>query len=247
MTMAERAELARLVAQATAERQHQQRQQWTDNAQRIAKLWAECQPLQLGDPVMRYLTRRGLGDLWPLPSCLRLHRGLTYWHEGRELGQFPAMVAPIVSPIGQTVALHRTYLTADGRKADLPTPKKLTGAAGSLAGAAIPLGRCQNEMMGIAEGIETALAAWAGSGIPTVAASCASSLANWQWPASVRRIVVFADHDRAGLEAAQRLKARGVQASLSVALITPSTPGTDWCDVWAQRGAATVNASEAAA
>ena len=59
-----------------------------------------------------------------------------------------------------SVALHRTYLTADGRKADVPSVKKLTGAAGPLAGACIPLHKPARGCIGIAEGIETALAAW---------------------------------------------------------------------------------------
>ncbi|MFO1250797.1 MAG: toprim domain-containing protein [Inhella sp.] len=227
-----RAALARQIAQAIAERQQQQRQQWGENANGIAKLWAECQPLQLGDPGTMYLKRRGLGGLWPLPDCLRLHRGLPYWHEGRELGRFPAMVAPIVAPNGQTVALHRTYLSADGRKAEVPTAKKLTGAAGPLAGACIPLGQPQGGLIGIGEGIETALSAWAATGVPTVAAYCAHSLAGWQWPAGARRVVVFADHDRAGLEAADTLRARALRAGLRCEVHAPTDAGLDWADVW---------------
>jgi hypothetical protein len=50
--------------------------------------------------------------------------------------------------------------------------------------------------------------------------------------------VVFADADPAGAAAAQNLKARAMRAGLSVAVMTPTTPGADWCDVWAQRAAA---------
>ncbi|MBH9553137.1 DUF7146 domain-containing protein [Inhella gelatinilytica] len=232
LTLAERAELARQVARATAERQHQQRQQWAENRYRIVKLWGESQPLQAGDPATLYLKKRGLGGAWPLADCLRLHRGLSYWIEGRELGRYPALLAPIVAPNGQTVALHRTYLTADGRKADVPTVKKLTGAAGPLAGACIPLGKTQGGLIGISEGMETALAAWAGSGVPTVAAYCANALAGWQWPAEARRIVVFADHDRAGLNASAALRARVLKAGLRCEVHQPSEPGMDWADVW---------------
>ena len=139
MTREQRAELARQVMAATAEREAAQRQQWTENAQRIAQVWAQCAPLLPGDPVTLYLKRRGFGGVWPLPKVLRYHRALPYWHGTDKLGTFPAMVAPIIAPEGRTVALHRTYLTADGRKADVPSPKKLTGAAGPLAGACIPL------------------------------------------------------------------------------------------------------------
>jgi hypothetical protein len=169
MTTDQRATLARQVLTAKREREAEQRRQWTDNAQRIAQVRAQCQPLTPGDPVTLYLKRRGLGGVWPLPAALRLHRALPCWHEGEKLGTFPAMVAPLASPDGVTVALHRTYLTADGRKAEVPTVKKLTGAAGPLAGACIPLHQSAKGCIGIAEGIETALAAWCASAVPTVA------------------------------------------------------------------------------
>ena len=242
LSRAQRIALARQVAAAAAEREAQQRQQWTANKQRIASLWAQCVPLVPGDPVTLYLKRRGIGEVWPRPAVLRLHPALPYWYEGETLGTFPAMVAPIVAPDGRTVALHRTYLTANGRKADLPSPKKLTGAAGPLAGACIPLHKPVRGLIGIAEGIETALAAWRASGLPTVAAYCASNLAAWQWPAGVQRLVIFADADKAGRDAADTLQARAVRAGLQSSVMTPTDAGADWCDVWAARGTVEVHA-----
>lgn len=232
MTRIERAELARQVEQATVERHRLQRERWAQNKARMVELQGQLRPLQLGDAGTMYLKRRGLGGLWPLPDCLRLHPSLPYWYAGRELGRFPALVAPITAPDGRVVSLHRTYLRTDGNKAHVPIVKKLTAAAGSLAGAAIPLGSMQNGLIGIAEGIETALAAWAGSGVPTVAGYCANALAGWQWPAGARRIVVFADHDRAGLDAAEALQARALKGGLRCEVHTPSEPGQDWADVW---------------
>ena len=245
MTRQQRAELARQVAQATAERESQQRQQWAVNAERIARLWAQCVPLVPGDPVTLYLKRRGFGGVWPLPACLRLHRALPCWNGDEKIGVFPAMVAPLVAPGGAVVALHRTYLAADGRKADLPSPKKLTATAGPLAGACIPLHEPQRGVLGIAEGIETALAAWCASGVPTVAAYSAGNLAAWQWPASVQRVAIFADNDRAGRESADTLRARAFSAGIGCDVLTPSDDGTDWCDVWAQRGAVSIEGAAA--
>jgi phage/plasmid primase-like uncharacterized protein len=242
MTREQHAELARQVLAATAERMAEQRRQWADNAQRIAQVQAQGVPLLPGDPVTLYLKHRGIKGVWPLPECLRFHRALPYWHDGEKLGTFPAMVAPIVAPDGHTVALHRTYLTRDGRKADVPTVKKLTGAAGPLAGACIPLHKPARGCIGIAEGIETALAAWCASTIPTVAAYCAGNLAAWQWPPGVQRLVIFADADKPGLEAADTLRARALGARLRCEVMTPAEHGTDWCDVWAARGAVEVSA-----
>jgi len=236
MTKEQRAALARQVLAATVQRQTQQRQQWAVNAVRNAQLLAQSVPLVPGDPCALYLEQRGLGGVWPLPVVLR-HRALPYWHDGVKLGTFPAMVAPLVSPDGQVVALHRTYITADGRKADVPTVRKLAYAAGPLAGACIPLHKSARGVVGIAEGTETAVAAWCASGVPTVAAYCEGNLAAWQWPAGVQRLVIFADHDKAGCEAGERLRARAHFARLRCEVLTPSEPGTDWLDVWAPRGA----------
>ena len=246
MTREQRAEQARQVMAATAEREAAQREQWAGNAQRIAALWAQCVPLVPGDPVTLYLKRRGFGGVWPLPAVLRLHRALPYWHEADKLGTFPAMVAPIVAPDGRMLALHRTYLHTDGRKADVPRVKKVTGAAGPLAGACIPLHKPARACIGIAEGIETALAAWCASAVPTVASYCAGNLAAWRWPSGVQRVVIFADNDKAGRDAADALRARAIRAGLQASMMTPTDAGADWLDVWAARDAVLIEAGGAA-
>lgn len=234
MTRAERAALAARVAAATREREAAQRRQWAANAERIAKLWAECVPLVPGDPVTLYLKARGFAGLWPLPKCLRYHAALAYWHGGERIGTFPAMVAPLTAPDGRMLALHRTHLTRDGRKADVPTVRKLTAATGPLAGASIRLFEPDRGRIGVAEGIETALGAWCASSVPTVAAYSASGAATYVWPSTVQRLVIFADRDVAGAAAAERLRQRARAAGLTVNLLKPTEPGTDWCDVWAR-------------
>ena len=246
LTRVQRAELARQVVAATAERDALQRRQWAANAQGIARVWGECLPLVPGDPVALYLKHRGMDGAWPLPDLLRLHPALTYWQGAEKLGTFPAMVAPIVAPDGRTLALHRTYLTPDGRKAAVPSPKKLTAAAGPLAGACIPLHKPARGIIGIAEGIETALAAQCASAVPTVASYCASNLAAWRWPTNVQRLVIFADADKAGRDATDTLRARALAAGVRVEVLTPTHPGADWCDVWAASDAILIEAGGAA-
>lgn len=248
MTRGERAALARQVLAATAEREAEQRRQWARNAERIAELWADCVSVRPGDPVALYLAHRlriPSGDL-RMPECLRLHPALPYWHEGERIGIFPAMVAQLTAPDGRMVALHRTYLGASGAKANVPTVKKLTAAAGPLAGACIALRRPVRGCIGIAEGIETALAAGLASALPIVAAYCAGNLAGWSWPAGVRRIVIFADADEAGRDAAWRLRARALKVRIGCEVLTPPDEGTDWCDAWAARGLASPELERAA-
>jgi len=228
----QRMALARQMAAATAERLNAQRQMWGENAQRITRVWKQTLPLSPDDPVARYLSKRGVRAGCRLPDALRFHPALPYWHGSERVGIYPAMVAPLTTPEGRVVALHRTYLSQEGNKADVPSPKKLSGTAGPLAGACIALHQPVRGVIGIAEGIETALAAWQASGVPTVASYCAGNLAAWQWPASAQRLVIFGDADRAGRDAAQALKARAVAAWRQCEVLTPAAEGADWCDVW---------------
>jgi phage/plasmid primase-like uncharacterized protein len=148
------------------------------------------------------------------------------------LGKFTAMLAPIVRG-GKLIAIHRTYLR-DGKKAPVPTAKKLTAAAGLLNGACIPLAAPRGGVLGIAEGIETAVAASLGSGSPVAAAYCANALAGFLWPAGLERLIVFADNDDAGQKAAASLAQRAERAGLKCKVLTPSKPGCDWADVWTE-------------
>jgi phage/plasmid primase-like uncharacterized protein len=236
LTRDERAAMARQIEKAKRERQAEQQAQWQTNGRWLAQLWGQCLPVMPGDPVARYLANRLKCDPLPLPDCIRLHRDLAYREDGKVAGTWPAMVARLVAPDGRMVALHRTWLTVEGQKA--PTPgkvKKLTPTAGPLDGACIRLGQASPAGLGIAEGIETALAARLASGLPTVAAYSAGALAAWQWPRELRRLVIFADADKAGEDAAEALRQRAQSAGLSVEVMPPSTPGSDWCDVWAAR------------
>lgn len=236
MTPAQRAEFARQVAAATVARVRLRSEQWVKNEKRNAALWAECVRVTEGDPVHRYLCRRLAIDEFTAPPCLRLHPALGYYsHEGKKLGTYPAMVAQFVAPDGRVVALHCTNLTDDGHKASVPTVRKLTRVSGPTAGASIRLASPRAGVLGVAEGIETALAASLASGQPVVAAYCKDALAAFQWPATVRRLFVFADNDTAGREAADALRTRALAARLACEVRTPTDEGADWCDVWAQR------------
>lgn len=246
MTPAERAAMARQVARAAADRLAAQRRQWQDNAGRIADLWGRCLPVTAGDPVALYLAHRLRCELQAVPDCLRLHPAMPYRMDGEVVGTWPAMVARLSAPDGRMVALHRTWLTPVGRKAPTPGPvKKLTPTAGPLAGACIRLSwPAAGGAVGIAEGIETALAASCAAGVPTVAAYSAGALAAWQWPQGLRRLLVFADADPAGADAADKLRQRARAAGLPVEVLTPTTPGADWCDVWADREAVAVEVQQ---
>ena len=248
MTPAERAALHRQVMQARAERERDQACAWRRNTDRIAFLWRQSRPVADADPVHRYLCRRLAADDFIAPACIRLHPAMPYVHDGEGVGTWPAMVALLVGSDGRVRALHRTYLTPDGRKADVPGPvKKLTPAAGLLKGASIRLHEPRAGVLGVAEGIETALAASCASGVPTVAAYSAGALAGYSWPAGVQRLVIFGDADRPGREAADALRVRAIAARLRCEVLTPTTEGADWCDVWADGDAVLIETNGGAA
>jgi phage/plasmid primase-like uncharacterized protein len=233
-TPAELAAMRHQIKLASAEREREQQAQWTKNAEANARLWAESAPA--GEAVRSYLVARGL-EGWVVPACIREHPGLVYWDTDSDgvlssLGKFTAMLAPIVRG-GKLIAIHRTYLR-DGKKAPVPTAKKLTAAAGLLNGACIPLAAPRGGVLGISEGIETAVAASLGSGSPVVAAYCANALAGFLWPAGLERLIVFADNDDAGQKAAASLAQRAERAGLKCRVLTPSKPGADWADVWTE-------------
>lgn len=218
--------------QSERKRQEEQRRQWAINADNNKKLLSQAKAP--GEEVRSYLASRGLGG-WNIPSCIRQHPGLAYWHqdedgEQKNLGTYPVMLAPIVND-GAVVSLHRTYL-CDGNKAPVPQPKKLTSASGLLAGGCIPLANKFSGDLGVAEGIETAAAATLGSGLPVVAAYSASAMAAYKWPPHTRRLIIFADNDQAGRKAAQDLAGRAKNFGVDFKIMTPEQPGYDWADVW---------------
>lgn len=235
MTVSERVAFSRRVLEAKSARAREQRLRWAKAAQSNATTWAACHRLTPGDVATHYLERRGFGGAWPLPTCLRFHPALDYWHEGAAIGKYPALVAPLTGQDRRIVALHRTHLALDGHKADVPIVRKVTAASGPLSGACIELHEPYRGCIGVAEGIETALGAWLATDVPTIAAYSAASLRSYQWPSAVQKLIVFADADLAGREAADVLRARAIAARLRVEVVAPSNDGADWADVWAMR------------
>lgn len=198
------------------------------------KLWALTGAIVEGDPAGKYLASRGIADGMNAKQALRFHPALNYSEDG-QVQQHPAIVAKISDLQGNGVNLQRIYLTANGRKAAVQSPKKLM--KGEIpAGSAVRLAS-EAETMGIAEGVETALAASILYGVPVWAAIHAAGLQNWIPPLSARNIIIFADHDvnQAGQRAAQALEERLLQQGLQASICMPEAIGQDWNDVLLKR------------
>ncbi|BAK75341.1 putative phage DNA primase [Pseudogulbenkiania sp. NH8B] len=220
-----------------------------DDSTKLRLLWGQAQPIQHGDPVDRYLTGRGL-VLGSYPDALRHHPALPYWCEvdGQtvRLGTYPVMLAAVTSPACELVGLHRTYLTPEGQKArpihpgtgeTLDAKKLLTAFDGAMNSAAIQLYPPRNGELAVCEGIETGLAVWLGSGLPVWPCVSAWGLEHAQLPESVSDTHIMGDHDVSGTgqRAAQRLAQRLAEEGRRVRVHIPTTPGTDWLDVYQSR------------
>jgi putative DNA primase/helicase len=191
------------------------------------KLWRSSKAIEANDPVGRYLGRRV--GLTCFPTCLRTASNLHYQSDRSSF--HPAMIAMVTAPDGAPSSVHRTYLTADGRKASVDEPRRMmpgTIAKGSAVRLAPPMG-----VLGIAEGIETALSASALFAVPCWAAVNAGMLAAWQPPPEVKRILIFGDNDPgyAGQAAAYALARRLASDKCALEVHVPADPGADWNDV----------------
>jgi len=193
--------------------------------QRVLQLLRETCPVEDCEPVRRYLAGR---SLWPLPAGhrLRAHASVEYWEDRQSIGRFPALVAAVRDASHDLVTVHVTYLEPRGCKLEGHEPRKILSSMKGRVACAVPL-MAHGDTLGIAEGIETALSASVLHEVPTWAALNTALLQKFEPPTNVKKLIVFADRDVAGLDAAARLMQR-LQNRVTLEIRTPSSK--DWND-----------------
>lgn len=245
---------------------------------RLMKTWSTAHKVKEEDPVWKYLVQTRMLPImrWPnVVAGLRYHPKGRYCEEdGTLIGSFPMMLAKVAANDGKVATIHRTFLTLDGLKApvgvnkqgkDNPVKKLMHGFPAS--GGAIRLCAAEGDTLALTEGIETALAVLAMTGLPVWACVSAPMLKTVAVPPHVRKVIIFADNDlpdargwRAGNEAAEELRKRLVAEGRQVEVHFPAAAGTDFHDLWvekvisfrtvqaekAQRGSTTIPAQQAA-
>jgi putative DNA primase/helicase len=183
------------------------------------------------DDAVDYLDSR---SLWPLPQgcTLRAHSSVEYWSDGKQVGRYPALIADVLDIAGELVTCHVTWLYR-GRKLTGHEPRKTLSSLVGRVGCAVRLMPAE-DILGVAEGIETALSAARLDGIPVWAAINTSLLTRFEPPANVTTLRVYGDRDDAGLLAARTLVER-LQGRIHLEIRLPPPPSNDWNDVLMKR------------
>jgi putative DNA primase/helicase len=193
----------------------------------LNRLWNSSTPIRPGDPVDLWLHHRGVGAA-SYPTCLRFCARCR--HRGPPVSFHPAMIAKVADIAGNPATIHRTYLTTAGTKATVEEPRMF--CAGKVPpGSAVRLAT-PARIMGIAEGIETALAAAKLFEVPTWAALSDNGVEKFEPPPTLERLMIFGDNDAngAGQRAAYALASR-LAPKMKIEVRIPESTGDDWNDV----------------
>lgn len=205
------------------------KREMTDEEQKSRRMevWRKSVPLTPGCVADRYFAARRL-SLPEYPKTLRYCDALP---DG-EGGIRPALVAAVQDAGGTAVTLHRTFLDGKGGKAEMASPRKLMPGSG-WEGASVRLAPVER-VMGVAEGIETALAASRLFNIPVWACLTAGNMAKFIPPDGVEVVHIYGDNDEsftgqaAAYSLARLLKGKGAEVRVEL----PDEMGRDWADVW---------------
>ncbi|WOH47550.1 toprim domain-containing protein [Bradyrhizobium sp. sBnM-33] len=189
---------------------------------RARELWIQAAAAK-GTLVDVYLRSRGI--VAPIPPTIRFLSVAKHSPTDQSL---PAMIAAVtVWPERRPCAVHRTFLAVDGNgKAPVDTPRMTLGP--SRRGA-VRLAEAANLLM-VGEGIETCLSAMQATGQPAWAALSTAGLRSLEIPEHVKEVVILADGDLPGEEAAQSAARRWVGEGRRVRIARPPK-GKDFNDV----------------
>lgn len=191
-----------------------------DKRQQIARalrIWAEAILLQ-GTLAATYLVSRRVSYSG---EALRFHPSCPFGQ-----ARHPAMLGLMTDIItGEPTGIHRTALLPDG--------------SGKAAPGKMMMGRAQNAVvrlsadetvthgLAIAEGIETALAA---PFRPIWACLSAGTMAAFPVLSGIEALTIYADHDAAGIRAANDAGRRWHAAGREVHMVMPSQSGADMAE-----------------
>ncbi|MEY5006853.1 MAG: hypothetical protein RL764_169, partial [Pseudomonadota bacterium] len=196
------------------------------------RIWVETRPID--DTIASYYLR-SRGITVQLPEVLRYHPALKHVPSGQ---YFPAMVARVDG--GDGFAIHRTFLSADGKcKADA-APAKM--ALGPIRGGGVRLGGISRTLV-ISEGIETGLSMFCGffdEPVRVWAGLSASGMETLRLPCGIEKLIIARDNDKAGRAAAGALAGRAWRSGAipldGISIVAPDGEASDFNDILLARG-----------
>jgi putative DNA primase/helicase len=182
---------------------------------RMVELWRRSKPIAESSIVKMYLLSRNV--YYDNPQVMRFVK-----EDGATI-----LLCKVSDQKGNGCQIHRTYLDNDGAK----THRKLMRGA-YPSGSAIRLHQPLDGVMGVAEGLETALSAYKQFGIPTWSLLNANNMVDFVPPNNVSELTIFGDNDESftGQAAAYQLAHRIKKTGIKVAVLIPRVAGTDWND-----------------
>lgn len=196
-----------------------------DNA-RVQAILRECGPITDRSAAHLYLWSRGISTKQP---GLLSHPAL-YCHEiGRPL---PALVAPLTNSNSAVTSLQRIWClgsidgTAQDARAPLQTRKK---TAGAMSDGAVRLAS-PGAILGLAEGVESAIAASMLFCTPTWAVCGAARLGRVWIPPIVKRLYVFGDNGKAGRDLARKAVEQWRERGIRAIPVFPDAAYSDFLD-----------------
>ena len=195
-------------------------------SQLAISLWQEAQSSQ-GTVVEAYLYGRGIA--LPPPPTLRYHPSLRH----PDGGYWPCMVALVQRSDRRPIGIHRTFITQDGSTKAPISPNKLM--LGPCRGSAVRFSPVSEKLL-VGEGIETCLSVMQSTGLPAWSALSASGLRSLELPVNVREVIVLADGDDPGEQAAQAAALRWIREGRVVRIARPPR-GMDFNDLLVRQAA----------
>lgn len=196
--------------------------------QQALRIWDEARPIT-GTPAEIYLRRRRIALV---PRALRFHPR-TPLGGGEDVAFRPAMIAALhdggLHDEGRFTAIQRTFFDRDDarRARDLTDPRMTLGRPDR---AAVMLGPATS-VLGLAEGVETALSAMILFGVPVWATLGSDRLHQIAIPGRVNRLVLFPDNDIAGEIGVSNAMDAYLQPGRTIDVEFPPPGFKDWNDV----------------
>jgi phage/plasmid primase-like uncharacterized protein len=201
--------------------------------------------LPVAMPAQRYFAKRGFQSLRMISKEVKFHQGLPSWYQDKTTGEwvnegvYPCIVAVIRNDRSEVMNIHRTFITEEGDKAPIKSPRKLGAAIAThpVSGCSIQIDPAMSTMA-VSEGLETTFAVK--SAYPELAQNCALNaelMKNWKPQVGCKRVFIFADLDASntGEVAAQtlydKLAAKGIECWVCLPEPEEGMTNVDWADV----------------